>query len=120
MAFAKDDDSEDEGEAVPTLWPPITEEADVDWKGDDADEMELEAAEDKDELAVVTVLPAPPPLLLLPTAMPAPMPDLERSDELSTLDKSVFVLLAAVTSAASLPTRTVQGAEGDQCSTPNP
>ena len=110
MAFAKDEDSDEDVALPPPFnccpFPPITEEADVDWKAD-----EEEAGEDNDELAVVTVLLAP-----LPFVCPA----LERNEELRSLDKSVLVLLAAVTSAASLPTRTVQGAEGDQWRTPKP
>lgn len=111
MAFANADDSEvdddneleeAEEEEVADAEPTATDEAEVDWNADD------EAAaweEDNDEVAVVTMVGCPV---------------FERNEELCNFDKSVLVLLAAVTSAASLPTRTVQGAEGDQCSTPKP
>lgn len=116
MAFANGDDSEvdddneeeednvedDEDVAAAEPPPTATDEADVDWK---ADEEAAACEGDSDEVAVVTMVGCPV---------------FERNDELCNFDRSVLVLLAAVTSEASLPTRTVQGAEGDQWSTPKP
>ena len=116
MAFANGDDSEvdddneeeednveDDDEVAAAEPPPTaTEEAEVDWKADD----EAAACDgDSEEVAVVTMVGCPV---------------FERNDELCNFDRSVLVLLAAVTSEASLPTRTVQGAEGDQWRTPKP
>lgn len=119
MAFANGDDSDvdddnddieeeeadDEDKDVAEAEPPpakATEEAEVDWK---ADEEAAAWEEDNDDEAVVTMVGCP---------------DFERSEELCNFERSVLVLLAAVTSEASLPTRTVQGAEGDQWRTPKP
>lgn len=103
MAFANGDDSDvddDDGDdmEVAACDPMATEEADVDWKAEDEAAAAAEADEEgSDEVAVVVGCPV-----------------FERSKELCNLERSVLVLLAAVTSEASLPTRTVQGAEGDQ------
>lgn len=111
MAFANGDDSDvddDDGEDsdVAACDPMATDEADVDWKAEEeaaaADEDDAND-EGSEEVAVVVGCPV-----------------FERNRELCNFDRSVLVLLAAVTSLASLPTRTVQGAEGDQWSTPKP
>lgn len=96
-AEKEDEDDEEVAAAEPTA----TDEAEVDWNADEAAAWEG----DSEEVAVVTMVGCPV---------------FERNEELCNFDRSVLVLLAAVTSEASLPTRTVQGAEGDQWRTPKP
>lgn len=113
MAFARDEDSEGVRE---------------DWEEDVAAEDVASAEADVDcspwavplfEVAVVTVAaedPPPDPTPAAPSpdcpwASPIPCPFFARTDELCSLERSVFVLLAAVTSEASLPTRTEQGGD---------
>lgn len=111
MAFANGDDSDvddDDGDEIEVAAcdPMATDEADVDWKADDEAAAAWDADDedaDSDEVAVVVGCPV-----------------FERNNELWSFERSVLVLWAAVTSEASLPTRTVQGAVGDQWSTPKP
>lgn len=124
MAFARDEDSDVEG---------VSEDCEEDVAAEDVASAEADVdcrpwAVPLFDVAVVTVAaedppaapppPAPPaPIPGCPWAIPIPCPFLARA-ELWSLERSVFVLLAAVTSAASLPTRTVQGADWVQCKPP--
>lgn len=114
------------------------EESDVDGASEDCDEEVAVAAAAADvasaeadvdcnpcavplfDVAVVTLAALLPPPPGCPCTIPMPCPFFARTDALCSFDRSVLVLLAAVTSAASLPTRTVQGADGDQCRMPVP
>lgn len=117
MAFAKDEDSEVEGAS-----DDCEEDVAVAAAAEDVASAEVDVdckpwAVPLFDVAVVTVAVAMPPPGC-PCTIPMPCPFFARTDALCSLDKSVLVLLAAVTSAASLPTRTVQGADGDQCRVP--
>lgn len=101
LAFANDDDDDDEDDDddddVDEADDAGTKaDADVDWKDDGNAE---------DDVAAVTVIGCP---------------DFDALAVFCNFDRSVFVLLAAVTSDASLPTRTVHGDECDQDNTPKP
>lgn len=84
LLFARDDDedADDDDDVDDADEAGASADADVDWKDD---------GEAEDDVAAVTVIGCP---------------DFDARAVLCNLDKSVFVLLAAVTSDASLPTRT--------------
>lgn len=98
MVFASEDDADEDDDAEDEDVDDADDEgatadADVDWKDDG----------EADDVAAVTVIGCP---------------DFDARAVLCSFDRSVFVLLAAVTSDASLPTRTVHGDDGDQVKTP--
>lgn len=117
MAFARDEDSDVEG---------VSEDCDEVVAAEDEASAEAEVdcrpwAVPLFEVAAVTVAvedPIPPPDPYCPGTGPMACPFFDRVAELCSLERSVFVLLAAVTSEASLPTKTVQGADWVQCRPP--
>lgn len=129
--------------------PVATEEAEVDWKaeendGEDADDedgalataveaeepapdddtedgeyAEEDASDDEEEIGTETTEGCAG-LLLIVVKMVGNCPPCDNKIESWSLVMSVLVLLAAVTSDVSSPTRTVQGAAEYQCKTPKP